>query len=201
MPKIHIKLEEFEARLRDRISESATDASGNCRTLSERAEIESINRAAEELAKSNELWISYTDAMNLGQPYPSGVENDVYFDQNTNTVVKINNLMISKSVLGLLRRLLLHNNMFPHTKYTLEGFTGFGNGSIFPVLRQDYVSEATYATHGEILDYMEALGFTQNDEASFTNGKLTIKDLRPRNVLKNKDGALFVIDADFLENE
>lgn len=139
--------------------------------------------------------------MALGVPAPSGVENDVYFDQNTNTVVKINNLMISKSVLGLIRRLLMHNNMFPHTKYTLEGFTGLGNGSIYPVLRQDYVFDATYATHGEILDYMEALGFTQNGEASFTNGKITIKDLRPRNVLKNRDGALFVIDADFLKNE
>lgn len=201
MPNVYIGLEEFEARLSNRSAQNATDASGNSRTLSEREEIGSINLCAESLAKEIGIWIPYSEAMGMGVPAPSGVENDVYFDQETNTVIKINNLMISKSVLGLLRRLILHNSMFPQTKYTLEGFTGFGNGSIYPVLRQDYVAEATYATHGEILDYMEALNFTQNGEASFTNGRLTIRDLRPRNVLKSKDGVLFVIDADFLEND
>lgn len=201
MPKIHCSLEEIEARLGNRSAENATDASGNSRTLSEREEIEAINLLAESIAKETGMWIPYSEAMAMGVPAPSGVENDVFFDQNTNTVVKINNLMISKSVLGLIRRILMHNNIFPHTRYSLEGFTGFGNGSIYPILRQDYVTDATYATHGEILDYMEALGFTQNGEASFTNGGITIKDLRPRNVLKNKEGALFVIDADFLENE
>lgn len=200
MPKIHCSLEEIAARLCNRSKANAADASGNRRALSSREEIDASNMLAEALAKEKGIWIPYSEALSMGVPAPSGVENDVYFDENTNTVIKINNLMISKSVLGLIRRLLIHNNMFPQTKYTLEGFTGFGNGSIYPVLRQDYVSEATYATHGEILDYMEALGFVQNGEASFTNNIITIKDLRPRNVLKNKEGDIFVIDADFLEN-
>lgn len=152
------------------------------------------------MAREFGLWITYPDALSLGKPYPSGIENEVYLDTATNTVVKINNLMTSTTILRLLHRLLLHNDIFPQTRYELIGFTGFGQGSIYPVLRQDYVPNATYATHGEILDYMEALGFSPCGEAAFTNGHLTITDLHPRNVLKDNHGAIFVVDADFIEH-
>lgn len=195
MPTDYGSLEAFEARLRDRIAAHAADASGNCRTLPERGE---INLVAEQLAKEMGLWIPYPQAMNMGVPAPSGMENDVYFDANSNSIVKINNLMVSRDVLSLLERLQMHNVLFPQTAYSLEGFTGFGRGSIYPVLRQAYVANATYATHGEILDYMESLGFTLCGEAAFTNGEVTITDVRPRNVLKDNNGAIFVIDVDFI---
>lgn len=131
-------------------------------------------------------------------PYPSGMENDVYLDAESHSIYKINNLMVSRDVLSLLERITLHNELFPQTCYSLVGFTGFGQGSIYPVLRQPYVANATYATHGEILDYMEALGFTLCGEAAFTNGEVTITDVRPRNVLKDNNGAVFVIDVDFV---
>lgn len=197
MPTDHGSLEAFEARLRDRSAAHATDASGNSRTLSERSE---INLLAEQLAKEMDLWIPYPQAMNMGVPAPSGMENDVYFDTSSNSIIKINNLMVSHDVLSLLERLQKHNALFPQTAYSLVGFTGFGRGSIYPVLRQAYVANATYATHGEILDYMESLGFTLCGEAAFTNGELTITDLRPRNVLKDDNGAIFVIDVDFVKN-
>ena len=44
---------------------------------------------------------------------------------------------------------------------------------------------------------MSALGFEKVDEATFTNGEVIISDLYPRNVLKDKDGDLFVVDAEF----
>lgn len=191
----HGSLEAFEARLRDRIASSTTDASGDCRALPERSE---INLLAEQLAKEMDLWMPYSQALHLGMPYPSGMENDVYLDAESNSIYKMNNLMVSHDVLTLLERITLHNELFPQTAYSLVGFTGFGRGSIYPVLRQAYVANATYATHGEILDYMEALGFTLCGEAAFTNGEVTITDVRPRNVLKDNNGAIFVIDVDFV---
>lgn len=199
MPTSNCGLQEFAARLLSRVSECAENASRDSGALSQRGEIEEWLEA-EAIAKELELWIPYSDALSLGQPYPSGVENEVYLDTVSCTVVKINNLMTSRTILRLLHRLQLHNSIFPQTKYDLLGFTGFGKGSVYPVLRQDYIPNATYATHGEILDYMESLGFSHNGEASFTNGSLTITDLRPRNVLKDSNGIIFVIDADFIEH-
>lgn len=194
-------LEEFTARLCNRIGTCTQNAPGDSPALSERSTIDAINSASECLANELGIWMPYPTALALGEPYPSGVENEVFFDVSSNTVVKINNLMVSRSVFHLFKRLLLHNQMFPQTAYSLIGFTGFGRSSIYPVLRQNYITNATYATHGEILDYMEALGFTACGEAAFTNGQLTISDLRPRNVLKNDRGTIYVIDADFhLEN-
>ena len=195
MPTDYGSLEAFEARLRNRIASSTTNASGDSRALPERSE---INLLAEQLAKEMGLWMPYAESLNKGFPYPSGMENDVYFDANSNSIVKINNLMVSRDVLSLLERLQMHNVLFPQTAYSLEGFTGFGRGSIYPVLRQAYVANATYATHGEILDYMESLGFTLCGEAAFTNGEVTITDVRPRNVLKDNNDAIFVIDVDFV---
>lgn len=187
-------LETFEARLRDRVAESTADAPRDSRTLSARSEVSDI---AEFVAKDMGIWIPYSEALNLGLPYPSGVENDVYLDTLSNSVVKINNLMVSRDILRLLERIRIHNELFPQTRYSLEGITGFGRGSVYPVLRQPYVANATYASHGEILDYMESLGFSLCGESAFTNGSLTITDVRPRNVLKDTTGSIFVIDVDF----
>ena len=76
-------------------------------------------------------------------------------------------------------------------------FTGFGNGNIYPILKQNYIFNAEYATPVEIDTYMSALDFEKVDEATFTNGDVIISDLYPRNVLKDKDGDLFVVDAEF----
>lgn len=105
--------------------------------------------------------------------------------------------MTSKSVTGLLNRLLIHNSIFPQTSYELYGFTGFGNGSIYPILRQDYIINATYATPIEIETYMAALGFQKINDSTFTNNEIIVSDLFPRNVLKDIDGDIFVVDAEF----
>lgn len=58
------------------------------------------------------------------------------------------------------------------------------NGSIVAVLRK-------------IDTYMAALGFEKtSEEGRFTNGKYEAWDLLPRNVLVDKDGDIFVVDAE-----
>ncbi len=198
MSKGTCSIEEFESKLSERCGAYQGNASTDSRPISERALSESINICAEQIAKSLDLWIPLSEASVLGVPAPSGVENDVYYDSTTDCMIKVNNLMTSKDVLSLFQRYMIHASLFPQTQYTLIGFTGFGNGSIYPILSQPYIADATFATHGEILDYMEALGFHLIGEATYSNGNITISDLRPRNVLKTPSGMLYVVDADFL---
>lgn len=44
---------------------------------------------------------------------------------------------------------------------------------------------------------MAAIGFTKmNQEGRYTNGNFEVWDLLPRNVLKDKSGDIFIIDAE-----
>ena len=138
-----------------------------------------------------------TDVFNLGIPGPSGNENDTYIGDD-GYVYKVNNLMNSKSIVPLLERLALHNQYFPNSAYELVGFTGFDGGSVYPVVRQRYVSDASPASTEEIDAYMRSLGFAPTGrEAEYSNSEVTISDLRPRNVLKSESGNIYVIDAEF----
>lgn len=191
------RIEVFADELRRRSEENQRNAQSNSTTLSERCIIDIDNSTAENLAKEKNLWIDISEVVNLGTPAPSGVENEVYLNKKGNLVYKVNNLMTSRCVSDFLQRILLHNSIFPQTGYELYGFTGFGNGNIYPILKQSYIFDSVYATPVEIDTYMSALDFDKVDEATFTNGEIIISDLYPRNVLKDKDGDLFVVDAEF----
>ena len=85
------------------------------------------------------------------------------------------------------------------TAYSLYGFTGFDGRTIMPVLQQRLVKDAIPATPIEIETYMAALGFIKkNNEGRYANGEYEVWDLVPRNVLKDKDGDIFIIDAEIV---
>lgn len=189
-------IEVFATELRRRIQEGKGDAQANSSPLSHES-LRNEALIAESLARQEGLWIEFPDIFNLGTPFPSGVENDVYLNSNGNLIYKVNNLMTSKSILSLLDRLLIHNSIFPQTSYRLKGMTGFGNGSVYPVLCQDFIPNEREATPIEIDTYMAALSFTKLGEATYENGDVVISDLHPRNVLRDADGDFFVIDAEF----
>ena len=191
------RIEVFADELRRRSAENQRNAQSNSTTLSERRLIDIDNSTAENLAKEKNLWIDFSEILSLGTPAPSGVENDVYLNKQGNFVYKVNNLMTSLCVSDFLQRIMLHNSIFPQTGYELYGFTGFGNGNVYPILKQNYIFDAEYATPIEIDTYMSALDFEKVDEATFTNGEIVVSDLHPRNVLKDKDGDLYVVDAEF----
>ena len=191
------RIEVFADELRRRSAENQRNAQSNSTTLSERRLIDIDNSTAENLAKEKNLWIDFSEVLSLGTPAPSGVENDVYLNKQGNFVYKVNNLMTSLCVSDFLQRIMLHNSIFPQTGYELYGFTGFGNGNVYPILKQNYIFDAEYATPIEIDTYMSALDFEKVDEATFTNGEIIVSDLHPRNVLKDKDGDLYVVDAEF----
>ncbi len=194
------RMEEAAAELRTRVEAAARDAQASGRTLSGGQEQELEQRAAESYAKETGQWIPMADTF-AWQPMPSGNENNVYLNTDDGHVYKVNNLMNSKGILPLFERISLYNQLFPESKYEFVGFTGFDGGSVYPVFRQEYVNDAIFATPEEIDAYMQSLGFQQTGEAEYSNGNVTISDLRPRNVLKDTDGDLYVIDADFRKNK
>ena len=151
-------------------------------------------RAAEKFAKDNTLWLPMSNVFTLGVPGPSGNENDTYVSNDI--IYKVNNLLNSGSIIRLLEKIVMHNDLFYDTAYSLYAFTGFDGRTIMPILQQRLVKNAKPATNIEIETYMAAIGFTKTGEGHFSNGAYEVWDLLPRNVLKDEEGDLFVIDAE-----
>lgn len=153
-------------------------------------------RIAEDYAKKHDLWLPINEVFNLGAPGPSGNENDTYVSNDI--IFKVNNLLNSRgSIIQLLNKILLHNLLFSETAYTFHAFTGFPGSSIMPIFKQSLIKDAMPATPIEIATYMAALGFSSTPtNGRFTNGEFEVWDLLPRNVLKDSEGDIFVIDAE-----
>lgn len=152
-----------------------------------------------EYAEKHNCWFPLEYIFELGTPGPSGSENDTYVDKNGGIVYKTNNLIHTGSFYRLFRRLMLHNSVFPQTEYILLGFTGYKGRTVYPVLAQRYVENARPATPIEIEMYMLSLGFEKVDDWTYKNSTLLMSDLKPKNVLRDDDGDMFVIDVEIKE--
>lgn len=156
-------------------------------------------RAAEQYAKNAGLWIPLTDIALLGVPGPSGNENDLYVSNDI--VFKVNNLLNSGSIQYYLDRLTWHNGLFYDTAYSFYGFAGFDGRTVMPVVQQRLIKNANPATLIEIDTYMAAVGFTKTDIGRYENQQYIVWDLLPRNVLKDADGDIYIIDAEIAKKE
>ena len=66
-----------------------------------------------------------------------------------------------------------------------------------PIFSQNFIKNSSPATQIEITTYMAALGFDSTEKKGcYTNPKYKVWDVLPRNVLKDNDGDIFVIDAE-----
>ena len=167
--------------------------SGNSQQDVSRFETE--QRVAEQMAKNQDFWIPMMEVFNLGVPGPSGNENDTYVGEKV--IYKVNNLLNSGSIIGLLRKVLMHNILFPDTAYSFYGFAGFDGRTIQPVIMQPRIANAHPATKIMIDTYMAALGFEKiTEEGRFRNNEYEVWDVVPRNVLVDDDGDIFVVDAE-----
>ena len=62
-------------------------------------------------AKENGLWLKMEEVFDLGAPGPSGNENDTYVADDS--IYKVNNLLNCGSILRLLDKVKMHNEIFP----------------------------------------------------------------------------------------
>ena len=160
--------------------------------------LEVEQRVAELYAKEYGLWIPMENVFDLGIPGPSGNENDTYVSDNI--IYKVNNLLNSGGIIKLFEKIILHNQTFPETLYSLCGFAGYDGRSVCPVFMQGLVKDATPATQIEIDMFMAALGFIKSDKiGKYFNDRIEVWDIVPRNVLKDKYGDIFVVDAEIKE--
>ena len=167
--------------------------SGNCQQDVSRFETE--QRVAEQMAKSQGFWVPMMDVFDLGVPGPSGNENDTYVGEKV--IYKVNNLLNSGSIVALLRKILMHNQIFPDTAYSFYGFAGFDGRTVQPIIIQPRIANARPATRIMIETYMAALGFEKTaQEGRFRNGQYEVWDVVPRNVLVDEEGDIFVVDAE-----
>lgn len=163
------RMAEVANRLKERSLENEGSSGRSKSALSEREALDNELRDVETYAKESGLWLEMADAMKLGEPGPSVNENETFIADN-NIVYKLNTLMNSKGVIPLLERLLLHNQYFPETSYELHGFTGFGGGSLYTILKQRFVKNGQNATPEDIRAFMNSLGFKE-----IGNGAIRIK--------------------------
>jgi hypothetical protein len=91
----------------------------------------------------------------------------------------------------------MHNNLFYDTCYSLYAFTGFDGRTVMPVFKQSLVKNARPATPIEIETYMAAIGFLKlNEKGRFSNDVYEVWDVVPRNVLKDEEGDIYIVDAE-----
>jgi len=130
--------------------------------------------------------------------FQSGNESENWMDPAINVVYKMNTLMhVGGDILRLLQRIDLYNQLFPEVAMRFVGFQLMSETNVYPVFAQQFISNARFATEKEIRDYMQSMSFlSTGNDGEFTNGKLLLKDVRPKNVLYSATGAIFVIDAD-----
>jgi len=186
-----------------RIHEVADELRRRCRLYeaqfrSSKKDVNAFDREqyiTEQYAKENGIWLSMTDIHKLGVPGPSGNENDLYVSDDI--VYKVNNLLNCGSILRFLDRTIWHNELFYDTSYTLYGFCGFEGRTVMPVVQQQLIKNARPATQIEIDTYMAAIGFDNSGiQGKFENNQYEVWDLLPRNVLKDEEGDIYIIDAE-----
>ena len=164
-------------------------------SLQDVSRFETEQRVAEQMAKDQGFWIPMMDVFNLGVPGPCGNENDTYVGEKV--IYKVNNLLNSGSIVGLLHKILMHNILFPDTAYSFYGFAGFDGRTIQPVIVQPRIADSHPATKIMIDTYMAALGFEKTaEDGRFRNSQYEVWDVVPRNILVDDEGDIFVVDAE-----
>ena len=115
------------------------------------------------------------------------------------SVIKLNNFGLlpksATSLAGFVHRLVSHNNLFPEDAYTIIGFTLNSNNEPCVVLSQPYIKAERYATDEEIDDFLEKHGYTVDMDDIWFDGTYEISDVKPTNVLVDKNDNLHFIDA------
>ena len=131
--------------------------------------------------------------------FQSGNESENWIDPTSNLVYKMNTLMhVGGDLLKLFNRVEWYNELFPHLALQFVGFHIMSEDNAYPVFAQPFVDNVRFATQAEILSYMTSRGFNpQEKEGVFCDGKYTLSDIKPKNLLASENGlAIFVIDAD-----
>ena len=148
-----------------------------------------------EWAVNNRLWID--DISILGTYSDRGSENEVYVNNETQTVYKLNDFRYSDdNLMPFFERIRIHNTLFEDCPYEMIGMAENQSGKPCAVLTQPYILAEREASEDEISEELLRLGFHPEMEGEyFSNGYFDIFDASPNNVLMGIDGHLYFIDT------
>ena len=100
-----------------------------------------------------------------------------------------------------LDRISLHNTFFPETKLSVVGFGRLKNGAFQIIAEQPYI-QGSQMSDEEIADFAKELGFNiiNPNNWTFATPDIYLSDLHDENVIKSKEGNIFVVDCDIRIN-
>ena len=100
-----------------------------------------------------------------------------------------------------LDRISLHNAHFPETKLIVVGFGRLKSGEFQIIVEQPYI-QGSQMSDEEIEVFAIKLGFSlvNPHNWTFATPYIYLSDLHDENVIRSKDGNIFVIDCDIRIN-
>ncbi len=146
-----------------------------------------------DYAKASNIW--FDSLYDLGDPLSGGGnENTLALNEKDGFIYKANNLSNHKyNILDLFDSIKYHNEIFNCSKCIFVGLTGT-KSFIEPIFKQQYIVRSEQATQSDIDNLMVLLDFEKINDHTFKNNEYIVSDLKPRNVLKDEDGNVCVID-------
>ena len=135
-----------------------------------------------------------------------GYENEVYVTKDGKSAVKLNNLNFlndddtqyenTRDIDYFIARLNAQYELFPSCKYEIIGFAENSDIQTCIVLTQPFFEDAELSTISRIFEWLEKGGFISTGMGRYSNGKYILSDIKPQNVLVDKNGDLRFIDLD-----
>ena len=124
-----------------------------------------------------------------------GAEQKVFFNDEKSKVIKLNDAIFYVNWSQYLESLIVHNILFPETRYELLGFLKI-NETLYSAISQDYIEPTEKTNIDKVRNYMFSKGFTIKKKNDYVHTELgmIIEDLHEENVLV-KDDTLFFIDT------
>ncbi len=153
-------------------------------------------------AQKTGCWFYDTDEsipQALGQEIAHGGEAHVY--DNGQTLVKVIGLDYFLQPVLALDRISLHNAYFPQTRMQVLGFGENTNGDFEIVVEQPFV-QGSRMSDEEIEAYANKLGYklVNRNNWTYSTKLIYLSDLHDENVIRSKNGNIFVIDCDIRIN-
>ncbi len=156
----------------------------------------------EQWAKATNCWTDNIDdnlPRLLGKQIAEGGEAVVY-DHGATLIKSIGLDYFIQPILAL-DRITLHNAYFPETTLKVIGFGRTTNREFKIIAEQPFI-EGSHVSDEEIAKFAQALGFTLINPMNWTYATpdIYLSDLHDENVIKSREGNIFVVDCDIRIN-
>ena len=156
----------------------------------------------EQWAKRVYCWHDNVDqflAVTFGYQLAEGGEAIVY--DHGSTLIKSIGLDYFIQPIFALDRITLHNAYFPETAMTVLGFGRTNDGDFKVIVEQPFI-EGSHVSDEEIAAFAQKLGFNLINPKNWTfaTSEIYLSDLHDENVIRSKEGNIFVVDCDIRIN-